>query len=312
MAKEEFASEQTAPAVGWNRQILTGALFQVHRFWRGAKYSSVYVSVLAMTEVAVGMLVLGLPLNPALAVIGLVTFAVYTNDRITDVETDALSNPDKAQFIRRYGRFLYPLAALAYGIAVTIAVVGGPIALGLTLLPGAFWVFYASDYLDGLSRTFYRLKEILVLNTAIVAFAWAITMTWLPFAFAGQRLSSAAAVLFAYFFLRVFVLAEVSNLPDRHGDEQIGVDTLPVVFGPDGTRHILYLVNLLTVALLGGAVLAGLFAPLIALPLVVTTGYSLLVVGLVGRWENGPVLAQFVEAEHFLSLAILAVVQVVV
>lgn len=312
MAKEELVSESTELTTGLNRRVSTDALETLHRFWEGARYSSVYVSTLAMTEVAVAMILLGLPLNPAPAVVGLVTFAVYTSDRITDVETDAFTNPRKAQFIRRYERFLGPLTAIAYGVAVTIAVTGGPVALGLTLLPGAFWVFYASDYLNGLSRTFYRLKEVLVLNTAIIAFAWAITITWLPFAFASESLSPAAAILFAYFFLRTFVLAEVSNVGDRLGDEQIGVDTIPVVFGTNGTRRILYLLHLLTVALLGVALLRGLFVPLLTIPLFVTTGYAALVTGLVGRWENADVLAQLVEAEHFLTLALLSVLGVVI
>jgi len=312
MSKEELVSERIDAMTEWNRPVITGALQRLYRLWLGAKYSSAYVSVLAMTEVGIGMLVLGLSPNPAPAVIGLVTFAVYTNDRLTDVETDAFTNPSKAQFIRRYGRYLYPLTALAYGGAVTIAVTGGPAALGLTLLPGAFWIVYASDYLNGLSRRFYRMKEVLLLNTAIIAFSWAITITGLPFAFASEPLSPAAAILFAYFFLRVFVLAEVSNVADREGDERIGVDTIPVVFGTDGTRHALYLVNLLTAALLGGALLAGLFVPLLVVPLVVTTAYSTLVVGLVGRRENAAVLAQFVEAEHFLTIALLFVLGMII
>jgi 4-hydroxybenzoate polyprenyltransferase len=312
MSEKELVSEQTELTRGFDSRILTGALQTLHRLWESAKFSSVYVSALAMTEVAIAMMLLGLPLNPAPLVVGLVTFAVYTSDRITDVETDALSNPSKAQFIRKYERFLYPLTAIAYGGAVTIAVTGGPVALGLTLLPGAFWIFYASDYLNGLSRRFYRMKEILLLNTAIIAFAWAITITWLPFAFASEALSPATAVLFAYFFLCTFVLAEVSNVGDRDGDAKIGVDTIPVVFGTSGTRHALYLVNLLTAALLAVAVFTDLFAPLLTLPLVVTTGYSTLVVGLVGRWENVDVLAQLVEAEHFLTIALLSATGLIV
>lgn len=265
-----------------------------------------------MTEVGIAMVLLGLAPNPAPVVVGLVTFAVYTNDRIADVETDALSNPEKAQFIRRYERFLYPLAAVAYGVAVAIAVTGGPVALALTLLPGVFWVFYASDHLNGLSRTVSRMKEILILNTAMVAVAWAVTVTFLPFAFAGGSVSPAAAVLFAYFVLRVSVLAEVSNISDRDGDAQIGVDTIPVVFGVTGTRRILSLVNLLTASLLGVAVLTDSLALSLTLPLFVATGYSVLVTGLIGRWENTDLLAQLVEGEHFLTFSVIFVLVVLV
>ncbi|WP_336000062.1 UbiA family prenyltransferase [Halorientalis halophila] len=305
MTEKEFRTGEIDRSPPRYDRAIRRAWRALDRKWRAFKYSSLYVAVLAMTEVGVAMLLLELPANPAPLVVGLVTFAVYATDRITDVETDALTDRRKAEFVRRYERFLYPLAAMAYGLAVTLAVLGGPIALALTLLPGAFWIFYASSWFDGVSETFYRLKEQFLLNTTMIAVAWAVTLTFLPLAFAAEGFSLAAFVVFAYFFLRVFVLAEVSNIPDRVGDEVIGVDTIPVRYGVDGTRRALYLVNLLTAGLLVVAALGGRLSSSLVVPLFVATGYSLVAIGLIGRWDNSSALSQVVESEHFVTFVLL-------
>ena len=279
------------------------------RFWAGFKYSSSYIAVSAMVEVAIAMVLLGVSLNPAPLVVGLVMFSVYTNDRIADVETDAISDPEKAAFITRYEHLLKPLADAAYGLAVMLAIAGGPLALLLTFFPGVFWIFYASGWLDAFDGALFRLKSVLVLNTTVVALAWAIVLTLLPVAFATAPLSPAVFLAFAYFFLRVFTFVELSNIPDVDGDRQIGVDTIPVVFGIDGTRRALYLLNGLTAAVVLSALLSG---GILSLPvagvLLLATAYSLAVAALVGRWGDISALIQAAEAEYFLTyLALLAV-----
>ncbi|AQL42211.1 hypothetical protein BV210_05555 [Halorientalis sp. IM1011] len=305
MTKDRYRSSELEQASNRYDRAIANLWRSFCRLWRAFQYSSLYVAVLATTEVGVAMLLLDVPLNPAPFVVGLVTFAVYATDRIADVETDALTDRRKAAFVRQYERYLYPLAAGAYGLAVTLAVLGGPAALALTLLPGVFWVFYAANWFDGITETFYRLKEQLVVNTAMVASGWAVTLTFLPIAFADRAVTLSAAVVFVYFFLRVFVLAEVGNIPDRTGDDAIGVDTIPVVFGLVGTRYALYLVNLLTAGLVALALADGLLTPVHAAVLLLATGYSVVVTGLIGRWENFSGLSQAVESEHFLTLAIL-------
>ncbi|RXK48586.1 UbiA family prenyltransferase [Halorientalis pallida] len=308
MAKEEYRSGEIEQTSKQHGRVIATVWRALCRAWRVFQYSSVYVAVLATTEVGVAMLVLEVPPNPAPPVVGLVTFAVYANDRITDVETDALTDRRKAAFVRRFERFLYPLAAGAYGLAVTIAALGGPLSLALTLLPGLFWVFYAANWFDGVTEAFYRLKEQFLLNTAMIAVAWAVTITFLPIAFAGGGVTLTTMTVFTYFFLRVFVLAEVGNIPDREGDEVIGVDTIPVLYGLDGTRRALYLVNLLTIGLLSVAVAGDHLRIVHTAPLLVGAGYSFVVIGLIGRWQNLSGLSQLVESEHFVTYVLLWVV----
>ncbi|MGB9966070.1 UbiA family prenyltransferase [Halobacterium hubeiense] len=288
-------------------RILAGA----KRLWAVLLYSSAYLSVVTVVEVGIAMAVLSLPLSPAPVVVGLITFAVYANDRIADVDDDAVDKPEQAAFVRRNRDVLYVAAAAAYGLAVAVAMLGGPAALALALLPGAFWVLYASDWLPRLGSRLRRLKDVLVVNTAVVAFAWAVSLTFLPLAFADRGVTPAAGLVFAYFFLRSFVDTELPNVADREGDREAGVRTLPVVLGLERTRLALYAVDAVTAAVLAYAVAAGHLSVLVALALGVGLVYSVAVTSLLARSADRDWLTVAPELEYLvvaaaLSLAALA------
>jgi 4-hydroxybenzoate polyprenyltransferase len=268
-------------------------------------YSSTYLVFIAMVEVVTAMFALSLPFsNPAPVVVGLVTFGVYVGDRIADADTDELSNPKQSAFVTRHRRPLSVLSALAYGLAVAISITGGPLALGITLLPGVFWVLYATDWLPTVGSQFKRLKDVLVVNSAIVAFAWAVAVVVLPMAFADAAPTPTAAVVFTYFFVDTFVNTEIPNVRDRKADEAIGVSTLPVVFGVRRTRHILYALDLCLVAFLGVAFLRGLLSVALAAGVFVGLGYALVLAAFVGRSDRYGRLSVAGEAKHLVVIAV--------
>ncbi|MFC6757187.1 UbiA family prenyltransferase [Halomicroarcula sp. GCM10025894] len=196
---------------------------RLHRFAGSARdvllYSSAYLAFIAVAEVLIVTELLSLPLTPAPAIAGLLTFAVYGNDRVADVETDEQTTPARTAFIRRYDRRLYTLSALAYGLAVALSVLGGPAAFALALVPGAIWVVYALDWLP-FSGHVNRLKQIFILNSVLVAGAWALVVVLLPIAFAGAPVTLTAGVVCLTFFLATFVDVEIPNVRDRAATEK--------------------------------------------------------------------------------------------
>lgn len=263
-------------------------------------YSSAYLVFVAMGMVATVMLALSLPPSPAPIVVGLVTFAVYVGDRIADAETDAQTSPERSAFVSRYESVLSVLTALSYGLAVTIAITGGPLALAITLLPGAFWVLYASEWLPALGSQFKRLKEVFVVNSAVVAGAWTVAVVFLPLAFADAPFTPTAAVVFVYFFVDIFVNTEIPNVRDMEGDAEIGVSTLPVVFGVRRTRHVLYALDCFLVGFLAAAFLGGMLSVAIAAGTLLGLGYALVLAAYVGRTDRYGLLAIAGEVKHFL------------
>lgn len=249
-------------------------------------YSSAYLAAITVVEVAIVMQLLSLPVSLAPVVGGLVTFAVYANDRVADVEDDALTRPRQAAFVRSHRDRLYTLAALAYGLAVAISVLGGPLALALTLLPGAFWVVYAQEWIPASVLPIRRLKEVFLLNTAVVASAWAISLTFLPLAFADGAVTGTTVFVLSYFFLRSFVDTEIPNILDVEGDRAIGVKTLPSVVGADTTRALMVGLDLLTAAVIAYGVRIDLVTGWAAATLGVGIAYSVGVTCLVGRLDD--------------------------
>ncbi|MFW5956460.1 MAG: UbiA family prenyltransferase [Halorhabdus sp.] len=251
--------------------------------WKLLEYSSAYLAVLGALEVVMVQLLLSLPPSTAPVVVGLVTFGIYANDRLVDLGSDEVSNPGRTAFARQYQSVLYVVAAVAYGTAVALAVRGGPFALGLTLVPGLAWVLYAIDWIPAVAPTVHRLKELVVINSMIVAVAWSATIVFLPIAFADGALSPTAWVIFAYLTLGTFVCAEISNVRDVDSDRASGVSTLPVALGVRRTRHVLYGISLLDGVLVAIATLTGYLTALSAGALLLGLASLLGIVSLLGR-----------------------------
>ncbi|MFB6298062.1 MAG: UbiA family prenyltransferase [Salinirussus sp.] len=270
-------------------------------------YSSAYLAVIAAAEVLLVQLLLSLPPSPAPLVVGLVTFAVYANDRLAEPESDALSNPDRTAFVRRHGRLLYVLAALAYGLAVALSVLGGPVAFALALLPGVAWLGYAVGW-DPIERSSVgRIKEVLFVNSVLVAAAWSLTVVCLPVAFADAGFGPATGVLVAYFLLATFVNAEVANAGDVETDREIGAATLPVVLGVGRARQVLYGVTLVVAGVLGAAVAVGYLRTGTALALAVGLVSLAAVVGCLGRTDRNGLLTVAAECTRLPVLAVVVI-----
>ncbi|WP_262180236.1 UbiA family prenyltransferase [Haloarcula laminariae] len=269
-------------------------------------FSSAYLAIIAAAEVLIVTELLSLPLTPAALVAGLLTFAVYGNDRVADLETDERTTPARTAFVQRYHRLLYALSAAAYGLAVALAVLGGPAAFGLALVPGVAWLCYAQDWLPSIGQV-KRLKQVFVLNSVLVAGAWALVIVFLPMAFAEGPIPPAAGVIFLFFFLSSFIRVEIPNVRDRVGDREIGVKTLPVVLGVRGTRYALYGVSGLAGALLVTAFVEGLLAlPELAWLLVSVVYLAVIVAGL-GRTDNNGGLTVAAECSRLPVLALVVV-----
>ncbi|MDS0259763.1 UbiA family prenyltransferase [Haloarcula sp. S1CR25-12] len=269
-------------------------------------FSSAYLALIAMAEVLIVTKLLSLPLSPAVLVAGLLTFAVYGNDRVADVETDEKTAPGRAAFVKRYNRMLYALSALAYGLAVALAVLGGPAAFALALLPGVVWIVYAQDWLPSFGQV-KRLKQVFILNSVLVAGAWALVIVFLPIAFAGAAITPAAGVVFVFFFLAAFISVEVPNVRDLAGDREIGVKTLPVVLGIRGTRYFLYSVAGLGVAIVATAYVTDILGWAAAAGLMLSLVILLGITVCLGRTDNNSALTITAECSRLPMLALVIV-----
>jgi 4-hydroxybenzoate polyprenyltransferase len=257
-------------------------------------HCSLVLAAVGASKVAVVALLVSIPINLAAAVAFLVTVAVYTHNKLTDLAEDGVNDPDRAAFFGPRKRLFGWLAVGAYVGALAVAAFGGPTAFTLTLFPGLLGVLYSSRWLP--VGDVDRLKDVVVVGTTAVALAWAVPLALLPLAFEGGGFGVAAAVVLVFFFLRTVVAVELFNVRDVAGDRREGVGTLPVVLGVRPTRYVLGGLNACSIALLVAAVLAGVLAP-IALAAVAGVVYSLVLVALLGRRSTDHLcLASYLES----------------
>ncbi|MFB6183458.1 MAG: UbiA family prenyltransferase [Haloarculaceae archaeon] len=267
-------------------------------------YSSTYIAVITALEVIMVMDVLDLPPNPAPVVVGLITFTIYASDRLVDVESDGPANPGRTAFVRRYRRPLSGLAAIAYGIAVALSATGGPIAFGLALFPAVIWVLYAVDWAPANAIPFQRMKEVLIVNSTLVAVAWASTVVFLPVVFVDAPFTPVLGTLFVYFAIGTFISAEVANVNDVETDRTNGIATLPSRYGIRKTRRALSAIVVSGFGLLGYAWMRGQLGDWSVAALAVGLVCILAVVSLVGRFDDDRALA---IASEYARLPVLAV-----
>jgi len=289
----------------------SGVRIGYRQVWDILEYSSAYLALIAMAKIFIVMYVLSLQMSLAPVVAGLITFAIYAIDRLVDAESDHQSTPRRVAFVRRHEDALYALAALAYGIGVALSVLGGPVAFGFALLPGGVWIVYACDWLPDSTLGARRLKEILFVNSALVATAWAIPIVVVPIAFADAAVGPAALVLVVYFFLGTFANVEVANVRDIESDARVGVATLPVVFGIARTRQFLYALAGLTVVVLSYAAYGDYLSATTTAVLAAGPVSLFGVTALLGRTKRGELLALAAECTRlpvFLLLAVSGVV----
>lgn len=195
------------------------------------------------------------PPGPAVAVVALLTVAVYAHNDLTDRREDAVNDPDRADAVAARARTVAAAVAVAALAAVGLAATGGALAAGLALFPLAVGAAYNAPLLPGPGPA--RLKEVLVVNTVATAAAWAVPVALLPVAFAGVVPGTGAWLVLAYLFVRTYVASEFANVDDAVGDAAAGVRTLPVVAGPVATRRALLAVDASTLAALVVAAAVG-------------------------------------------------------
>lgn len=284
---------------------------RVNRVWAVLEYSSAYLAFVAAVKVFIVTVLLSLPLSLAPLVGALVTFAVYANDRLVDLPEDRDYRPRRAAFVSRYRNVLYATAAVSYGIGVAVSALGGPLAFGLTLLPGVAWVLYAIEWLRIGTVGIQRLKEVPLVSSLLVAFAWSVPVVVLPVAFTEARLTPLAALVFVYFALTTLISTEMANIRDVESDRASGIRTVPTVFGVERTRTVLYAIGTLTLTVLGYGAYDGYLTGLTAAILAVGVFILVTVLALSSRLEDIQRLTVSAECSPIPVLALLAIAAMV-
>lgn len=238
---------------------------------QACRHLSAVQTAVGAAKTTFAMALLSAPTATAPVVGALVAFAVYNANNLSDVDEDAVNQPGKAQFVSRHQRGVTVASGGAAAAAIGLAALeGGLLAAGVVLVPAVSGIVYSVRWVPGPGPD--RLKDVYVVNTALVALAWAVFTAFLPATLVGGVDLPAVFAVCGYLFLRTFISVEVFNGRDVAGDRASGVATLPVELGVAGTQRALLVLEGTSLAFLAWAtVTVGLSATaaVVAIPVTV-------------------------------------------
>lgn len=269
-------------------------------------FSSVFVGLICAAMTYISCFIQNLPCSiPILAIPFLVTFSVYNLNRRTDEDEDSINREDRYSFTKRYERPLFIGALAAYALAGILAACSGVLSIIITAIPLTSGVMYSIRLLPGRFR-YRRLKDIPGIKNIVVSGSWVFFAALLPLTMNGSSPNFRTLIALLSFFGWAFCASIIPDMRDREGDARTGIHTLPVIFGEEKTRDILYRVNLscgILIALLGFDHL-----PFILLgTLMVSSLYTHGCIYLYGRIRSRDLVSDFLSDGQylFLSFAIL-------
>jgi 4-hydroxybenzoate polyprenyltransferase len=231
----------------------------VHSFVTSQIYAITFLSaadiaILYFCFLLQGTLILGSVLLIMAAF--LLACSVYSLNRLTDLEEDAINLPDGGRSIMKNRDYLLFASVESINIAVVLALFSYPSAIIVIL----FAFFVAAFY--SLETRRFRLKNILFLKN--ITIAGMVTATAVLLTLAVQANISFVVLMITYYiFLKVMIGTVLLDVRDIEGDQKAGVRTLPVTLGRTKTRNLLLLLNSTLVLWVAFSLFQGIFYPYI-------------------------------------------------
>ncbi|TYL36150.1 prenyltransferase [Natronococcus pandeyae] len=272
----------------WLSSLAAGLRLFVH--------SNLFISLAAASVVITTVVLTGLPFDPVpFFIVFAVTLFVYTVNRFTDLEEDEENVPERAAFIKRYGRYWLAIGATLYLATVGAAVVYSLPGAGFLLIPPVVAVVYS---LGGIKRVF-------LVKNLFVGLAWGLIPLGVG-VYYGHLWTTEILFLAAYVGAMITIAAIIFDIKDIVGDRAEGIPTVPTRYGPRWTRIVAQVANLLVAAVVVGLVTAGTL-PGAFLALLAFHGYIGCYIPFASR-GRGPLFYGFVvDGEHiFLAGVVLA------
>ncbi|MFK7900783.1 MAG: geranylgeranylglycerol-phosphate geranylgeranyltransferase [Cyclobacteriaceae bacterium] len=222
--------------------------------------------ILGLIQYLVYLFLLDLPFSiyeyPLHLIVGSTLFAAasgYIVNDYYDVKIDAINRPEKVVVGRAINR---RYAMLWQSLLNFVAVLA------------AFWVSYKMAFLVSVSIYFLwfysnHLKRKPFIGNFVIGLLAALTILLIPFHY---KIISQSVVMYAFFSFAMTIIREIiKDMEDQKGDEKFGCKTLPIVWGIQKTKTIIYsCIALIQLSIIYFSIIHATFNPLL-----IATGISL-------------------------------------
>jgi len=203
--------------------------------------SSLFLSISSVLMLYLSSLLFEVALKPILFyAMFLVVYSVYSLNRLTDQEEDAVNAPERSIFVEGNERFLLAIAAVSYIVALVLGWIESPFAALILLFPIISGIAYSKNIFSAVGIP--RLKDIFLVKSLIVASSWAVCAAFLPVLYLSGNFIK-LGFIFPFFFIKMFINTVLFDVRDVKGDAINGVNTIPVVIGIKKTRRFLLILQ---------------------------------------------------------------------
>jgi 4-hydroxy-3-methylbut-2-enyl diphosphate reductase len=226
-------------------------------------YGNVLLALHGCGFAYVTMILAGSAVRPVPIVLAfLLVQAVYGCDKVLlfDPVADALNDPERSAFIRRWRPVMLAAAGASLLGGVALSIRAGWGVLAAFLVPFVVGVCYSAKVLPR-SWRYRRLKDLPGAKSIVVAAAWGVGVSVLPLLYCGLADWRAGVYAVAWVVAREIINTAYFDLGDVAGDRAAGTRTLPVLLGFGPTRALLMAVNVASVVLLEVGVALGHLPP---------------------------------------------------
>ncbi|MEM1513766.1 MAG: UbiA family prenyltransferase [Candidatus Thermoplasmatota archaeon] len=165
----------------------------------------------------------------------LITYSVYSLNRLTDIEEDASNLPERVDFIQSKKNIILILSLFSYIFAIFLGGLRNKYTVPIFLLPFIMGAIYS------IKISSFRLKDLFLAKNLTVSLSWAISAALLPCVFGGDIFF--AGMMFVFLFIKCFVNTVIFDVRDIEGDRKARANTIPVVLGIKNTLKILLFIN---------------------------------------------------------------------
>ncbi|MEA2054606.1 MAG: UbiA family prenyltransferase [Candidatus Thermoplasmatota archaeon] len=225
--------------------------------------SSLFVALALFSVVYFSFSSLGIsPDLPLLFASFLVTFSLYSINKVTDKEEDRFNSPERGKFVGDRENSLIVLSVIAYAVALLVGIFSGKI-LAVIALINPFLV--AISYSTKITPNLPRLKDIFIVKSLSVTIGLVSSTSLLAYIY----FQNPYIILFWVYFLsiKLFINAVLFDVRDVSGDKKFEIKTIPAVLGIKKTRNLLFFLNSLLIPWIGISLYLNLFVP--ALPILI-------------------------------------------
>jgi Pyruvate/2-oxoacid:ferredoxin oxidoreductase delta subunit len=128
--------------------------------------SSLFIGGTGFFKTYIGFILLGeVPELIICFIVFLISFSVYSLDKITDIDKDVINVPQRRSFIHGRRGLILSTSLAAYGLAIILTLLTTPKAVPIVMVPIIANAFYGMKLLPGVPR----LKEITMMKNVVVA-----------------------------------------------------------------------------------------------------------------------------------------------